>query len=97
MPKSKGMYVNLPRLLKRQTVDILMLGYVIGYSKNAPIPILQIRKGIMKFMEEMGLSEEDYPVESACTTYYRMLKEYNNFKTFVRHDKSNEKRDSGSI
>ena len=88
MPKEKGMYVNLPRLLRRQTVDILMLGYVIGYSKNAPIPILQIRKGIVKFMEEMSLSEDEYPIESAVVTYYRMLREYNSFKKYHESNKS---------
>lgn len=80
MPKNKGLYVNLPRLLKRQAVDLIMLGYVMGYRHVSAIPVLQIRKGIQLFMEDMGLSEDDYPLDSAIVTYYRMLKEYHKFQ-----------------
>jgi hypothetical protein len=94
MPKDKGLYVHLPRLLKRQAVDLLMLGYVMGYRHVSPIPVLQIRKGIQKFMEDMGLGEDDYPLDSAIVTYYRMLGEYNKFKY---NDKSDQKWNCGHI
>jgi hypothetical protein len=84
MPKTKGLYVSLPKLLTRQAVDILMLGYVMGYSDSAPIPILQIRKGVEKFMQRMDLQEDDYPLDSAIVTYYRMLGEYNNFAKYKK-------------
>jgi len=84
MPKQKGLYVSLPKLLTRQAVDILMLGYVMGYSDSAPIPILQIRKGVEKFMQRMDLQEDDYPLDSAIVTYYRMLGEYNNFAKYKK-------------
>ena len=94
MPKDKGLYVHLPRLLKRQAVDLLMLGYVMGYRHVSPIPVLQIRKGIQKFMEDMGLGEDDYPLDSAIVTYYRMLGEYNKFKY---NDKRDTKQHCGHI
>jgi hypothetical protein len=87
MPKNKGLYVNLPKLLKRQAIDLIMLGYVMGYRHVSPIPVLQIRKGIKLFMDDMGLSEDDYPLDSAIVTYYRMLKEYHKF-TFNDEHKS---------
>jgi hypothetical protein len=89
MPKDKGMYVNLPKLLKRQAIDLIMLGYVMGYRHVSSIPVLQIRKGIQLFMSDMNLSEDDYPLESAVVTYYRMLKEYNKFNF---NDNSNKER-----
>lgn len=79
MPRVKGLYADLPKLLRRQAVDLIMLGYVMGYRHVSPIPVLQIKKGLEHFMEDMGLSEDDYPLESAMVTYYRMLKEYNKF------------------
>ena len=88
MPKVKGLYVSLPKLLTRQAVDIMMLGYVMGYSDSCTIPILQIKKGIEKFMKKMDLSEDDYPLDSAIVTYYRMIGEYNNF---VKYNKSQSK------
>jgi hypothetical protein len=94
MPREKGLYVHLPRLLKRQAVDLMMLGYVMGYRHTSPIPVLQIKRGIEKFKEDMGFSEDDYPLQSAIVTYYRMLDEYNKMKIY---DKSDTKRHCGHI
>ena len=94
MPKEKGLYVHLPRLLKRQAVDLIMLGYVMGYRHVSAIPVLQIKKGIEEFKKDMNFSEEDYPLQSALVTYYRMLDEYNKMKEY---DKSDTKRHCGHI
>ena len=94
MPREKGLYVHLPRLLKRQAVDLLMLGYVMGYRHKSPLPVLQIKTGIEHFKEDMGFSEDDYPLQSAIVTYYRMLDEYNKMKIY---DKSDTKRHQGHI
>lgn len=80
MPKQKGLYIDLPKLLIRETIDKLMLGYVLGYRHISPIRVLQVKKGIEMFMEDMKLSEEDYPLDSAIVTFYRMLSEYNTFQ-----------------
>ena len=94
MPREKGLYVHLPRLLKRQAVDLMMLGYVMGYRHTSPIPVLQIKRGIEKFKEDMGFSEDDYPLQSAIVTYDRMLDEYNKMKIY---DKSDTRRHQGHI
>ena len=54
MPRTKGLYADLPKLLRRQAVDLIMLGYVMGYRHVSPIPVLQIKKGLEHFMEDMG-------------------------------------------
>lgn len=100
MPPVKGLYVHLPKLLQRQAVDLLMLGFVMGYRHKSPIPVLQIKAGIEKFMADMGLSEDDYPFETARVTFYRMLGEYyefNNFDKKVCNDKSNKRRNQGTV
>lgn len=86
MPKDKGLYVDIPKLLKRQTIDVLMLGYVLGYRHSSIFKVLQVKKGIEAFMIDTGLGEDDYPLDSAIVTFYRMFKEYNKFKI---NDKSN--------
>jgi hypothetical protein len=87
MPRTKGLYTDLPKLLQRQTVDTLMLGYVIGWSKRSTFPVLQIKNGVESFMREMNITEDEYPLESAIVTYYRMLKEYNSFKKYHETNK----------
>jgi hypothetical protein len=89
MPKIKGLYVNLPRLLMADTVDKLMLGYVIGFRVHSkPFPVMQVRRAIEQFMIDFGLSEDDYPLESAQVTFYRLLKQYRKFD----YNDSNTKR-----
>ena len=87
MPRTKGLYTDLPKLLQRQTVDTLMLGYVIGWSKRSTFPVLQIKNGVESFMKEMNITEDEYPLESAIVTYYRMLREYNSFNDYHKTNK----------
>lgn len=77
MPKRKGLYVNLniPKLLQKQTIDSWMFAYVIGYRHVSPIPILQVKAGIEHFMEDFGLEEDDFPLDSAIVAFFRMMKE----------------------
>lgn len=72
MPKDKGLYLNLPKLLTRQTVDIGMLFYVIGYRHKSPLKLLQVHDGIKDFMEDMQFSEDEFPLDSAITRFYSL-------------------------
>jgi len=56
-----------------------MLGYVLGYRNISPIRILQVKKGIQAFLEDIGCSEDEYPLESAVRTFYVLLDEYREF------------------
>lgn len=77
MPKRKGLYQNLeiPKLLYRQTIDQWMFAYVHGYRHVSSIPVLQVKAGIEHFMEDFGLGEDDYPLDSAIVAFFRMKKE----------------------
>ena len=88
MPKEKGLYTRLeiPKLLYRQTIDQWMFAYVHGYRHTSAIPVLQVKAGIIKFMEDFGLSEDDFPVESAIVTFYRMLREARDAKELTLKD-----------
>jgi hypothetical protein len=74
--KKKDLYIDIPKLLRRQTIDHLMLGYVLGYRNISPIKILQVRPAIKAFIEDIGCSEDEYPLDSALCNFYSLLDEY---------------------
>lgn len=74
MPRRKKAFLDIPLLYQRQCLDHIMFGYVNGIKKA--MPSVGIAECIQYFMEDNGLEEEDFPLETACTTYWRMMKEY---------------------
>lgn len=83
MPKERGLYLNLPRLLTRQTMDHILLGYVIGYRHISPLNVLQVRAAVEKFIDDFQLSEDDYPFDTILRNFYKIyddLIEYNSQK-----------------
>lgn len=77
MPKEKGMYLNMSRLLTRQTIDHILLGYVLGYRHSSQLPVLQVRAAIDKFIDDFQLSEDDYPFETCMRTFYKLYADLN--------------------
>jgi hypothetical protein len=74
-------YVNLPRLYKRQAIDLLMFGFVTGM--RSALPMVTLDDSLSYFMQKHNLSEEEYSYSGARSTYYRMEKEFKS--TFVSH------------
>jgi len=74
MPKKKKFYVNLPRLLIHESLDLIFFGYLMG-TKDI-LPSVEIRRMAEMFMDTFNLSEDDYPLDYAMTNYYRMFKKY---------------------
>ena len=106
MPKTKELYINLPKLLNRQTVDLLMLGYVLGYRNKSPIRILQVREAIKEFIEDFEFSEDEFPLDSAVTRFYNIYNDLLNYpdtsfrSKWVKLQKngtSNTKRTAGAV
>jgi hypothetical protein len=101
MPKEKGLYksLDISKILYRTTIDHFMFAHVIGYSKNSLIPVLQVTAGIRSFMDTFGFEEDDYPLNSAIITFYRMLEEARTAKELtLKEFKNNEirKHENGS-
>lgn len=84
MPKTKGIYANLPKLLYRDTVDKILFGYVMGFRHRNQLQILEIKAACEQFLEDMELSECDYSLENAMQTFYRMHIVYGEFVKFNR-------------
>jgi hypothetical protein len=93
MPKRKELYntMNIPRLLYRETIDNWMFAYVHGYRHISQLPVLQVKAGIEQFMLDFGLTEDDYPVDSAITTFYRMLGEVRQIENIKMYDSSKKR------
>lgn len=85
MPKERGLYLNLPRLLTRQTMDAILLGYVLGYRHCSPLQILQVRAAIEKFIEDFDLSEDDYSFDSAITRFYSLYDDLHEYTKSADH------------
>lgn len=74
MPKRKKIFLNIPLLYQRQCLDHILFGYINGIRKA--MPSTSVKECVEYFMEDNNLCEEDFPLETACMTYWRMQKEY---------------------
>lgn len=74
MPKRKKYYIDIPKLLLYDTLDKLMFGYVMCGRRTLPSASLKML--VEAFMEDYNLCEDDYPVEQALQTWYRMFDSY---------------------
>ena len=78
MPKKKKLYVDLPKLLLYEAVDHCLFSYVLGMQRA--IPTVSLAKALDMFLEEFNLSEDEYPLEHAKITWYRMMEDYKDFR-----------------
>lgn len=74
MAKEKRIFFEVPSLYKRQCLDHILFGYIHGMRRA--LPSVSIQKSIIMFMEDNGIHEEDWPIETAEKAYHRMKKEY---------------------
>jgi len=102
MPKEKELYLCVPRLLRKETLDRLMLGYVLGYRNISPIRILQVRAAIKQFIDDFELTEDDFPLDSAVVRFYNLYSDLNEMggtqkKWKLKNGNSSKTRPDGSI
>ena len=74
MPKEKPFEVNIEKFYKCKSIDIMMFAWVSCLEKN--LPGVNQTKAIENFLAWMGLSEDDYPLDSAKVIYSKMKKDY---------------------
>lgn len=74
MPKKKKYYVNLPKLILYEALDLLMFSYIMGMQRGMPSATL--KKCMELFIDDYNLNEDNYPMEQALQTWYRMHKMY---------------------
>lgn len=74
MPKEHRLFIDIPRLYKRQCLDHIMYGYVNGLKRA--LPSMSIRQCIKHFVEDNELSEDDYALNTAHNTYFKLQRDY---------------------
>jgi hypothetical protein len=94
MPKTKGIYVDLPKLLYRDTIDKILLGYVLGFRNRNVLKILEVREACKDFMADLNLTEEDYSLDTAVNCFYRMFNEYKQIREYNENLSNKERGDS---
>jgi hypothetical protein len=72
MPKEKEYEKLIPKIYRRKYEDIALLFFVDG--QRSIMPAISVEKALYNFFKY--ISEEDYNIESALTTYQRLKKEY---------------------
>ena len=72
MGRSKGYFINVAQFYRWQALDHVMFGYVNGL--RTAIPSMAIAEAIRMFLDEFGLCEDTYCLETAKMAYYRIAK-----------------------
>lgn len=72
MTKLKEVVHSIPGIYRQQTIDNLMYGYVMGMQRA--LPGTTIKSAIEWFSRDFDLSEEDYSIDCALVSYYKIFK-----------------------
>jgi len=74
MSKEKPFEGKISNLYKKNSIDSMMFGWVSGISEV--LPAVSVNQAIEMFKEWIGLSEDDYPTNSARITYSRIKQDF---------------------
>ena len=78
MPKIKDYINKIPTFYRRQTIDLLMFSHVTAireYTHDGKYNVT-IEEAILNFMLVYGIPYDDYPMDSAKTTYTRLQQNF---------------------
>lgn len=79
MAKETQIEKTIPKLYKRNALNLMMFAFVRGV--RATLHTITISNAIRMFMENMELSGEEYDSESARSTFHLLQKELINLKS----------------
>lgn len=74
MPKEKPYEGRIDNFYKKKTIDIMMFSWVNCLGRN--LPAVSQTKAIENFLAYMGLSEDDYPLDSAKVIYSQIKQDF---------------------
>lgn len=76
MPKEKDCLEVIPKIYKRNYLDITMFAYVNGVIQT--VPGVTIKQALLRYMNWIGVTEDTYNLESALSQFTLMKKEFDN-------------------
>ena len=74
MSKEKPFENRIPAFYKKNAIDLMLFAYVMGMRRG--LPAVKIGKSIELFLNDFGLTEDDYPIESAIRTHTRITEDF---------------------
>jgi len=84
MPKLKGIYLNLPRIVYGDAVEKILFGYVMGFRNRNILGVLEITEACRQFIIDFELSEEEWSEDICKQSFYRM---YHRNSEFVKYNR----------
>ena len=78
MPKDKKIYIDIPKFYRYDAIDKFMFAYINGVRRA--VPSTSIHKAMELFMDDFLLTEDEYPMEQAKQTWYRMMESYKEYR-----------------
>jgi hypothetical protein len=74
MPSDKKFKISICKAYRQQTIDNWLFGYILGLQRG--LPSVNVKRAVEQFASEFDLTEEEFPVDSACVKYYELLQAY---------------------
>lgn len=78
MPSERLATQGISKVYKYNTMDNIMYGYVTAMLRS--IPSMTISRAIEWFMYDFGLSEDEYPLETARVNHNRLKNAWQDIK-----------------
>ncbi len=76
MSKEKPFEGKIQAFYKKNAIDLAMFGFVEGIKWALPAMDRSTHKCICGFLAKFGLTEDDYPIDSAMRTYTRISEDF---------------------
>lgn len=75
----------ISKFINRRSIDLLMFGWVTGIRKQ--IPAATVEQTVKAFSDYYGIEEDQYPIESMKSTFFRMNGEMVDFQRSMSRGK----------
>lgn len=63
----------ISKFINRRSIDLLMFGWVTGIRRQ--MPAATVEQTVKAFSDFYGIEEDDYPIETMKSTFFRMNNE----------------------
>lgn len=74
MPREKQCTRMIPKIYKHHAENIGLFFWI--RAQMAIVPTVRKEQAVMSFFKEVGITLDEWDIESACSTYARMQKEF---------------------
>lgn len=76
MPKEKELTKSIANIYKKNAESLLLFAWVKG--QKSIVPTVTLDQAILSYFRYMGISIDEWDIESARTTYNRLQKDFFN-------------------